>query len=483
MTLRKLSRKQFGIVLEQKASTENIMVAKTIPMSVEKVSDDDKRVIRFISSSSNVDRDNDTVSVKGWDLKGFKQNGPFLWAHNAGESNPPIGKAIAVKVENDLLKIDIEFLDPNFADHPWVKFSDMIYRMYQHGFMKDVSVGFLPLEFKMSEERDGFGVDFEKQELLELSAVPVGSNRDVGIEFIKAKDSGIDIDPAKEWIDQYIEEKVKAGVWMPKDKIEAVKKAMEQEAKETKPTTKGAISFNSAHPNGTPKAPEGAEWDGPNEVVQADVDDLKVMSAWVDSEEKENKTAYKLPHHKAGDDHSVVWNGVSAAMGALMGARGGVDIPDSDRKGVYNHLVKHYEEFDKVPPEFERSMDASEDLEGDKAVEGVTKAGRTLSNANESKLREAVKLLGEVLSKLDTQDEPKGCGCGCGEVEQKETPKAAKNIEPQETENQQPNPDIITFSSDEDMQNYIKSQVDVKTNNAINQLYEDVITPLTGKVR
>jgi hypothetical protein len=39
-------------------------------------------------------------------------------------------------------------------------------------------------------------------------------------------------------------------------------------------------------------------------------------------------------------------------MGVLEGARGGVDTPEGDRKDVYLHLAKHYEEFDKEPPPF-----------------------------------------------------------------------------------------------------------------------------------
>jgi hypothetical protein len=39
-------------------------------------------------------------------------------------------------------------------------------------------------------------------------------------------------------------------------------------------------------------------------------------------------------------------------MGALLGARGGVDIPDKDRKRTFNHLKSHYLEFEKDVPEF-----------------------------------------------------------------------------------------------------------------------------------
>jgi hypothetical protein len=49
----------------------------------------------------------------------------------------------------------------------------------------------------------------------------------------------------------------------------------------------------------------------------------------------------------------VVWAGVRSAMQVVAGARGGVDIPESDRKGVYLHLAEHYREFGKEPSPFE----------------------------------------------------------------------------------------------------------------------------------
>lgn len=48
-----------------------------------------------------------------------------------------------------------------------------------------------------------------------------------------------------------------------------------------------------------------------------------------------------------------MWNGVNSALQVLAGARGGVDIPEADRKDVYRHLAEHYAEFDEQPPDFD----------------------------------------------------------------------------------------------------------------------------------
>jgi len=116
---------------------------------------------------------------------------------------------------------------------------------------------------------------------------------------------------------------------------------------------KGVLPFEA-----NPKAPEGEAWDAGAEVKKAEGDGtkLKAMHAWVDSSadgyDANERRWYKLPHQKGDGSQAVVWRGVAAAMAALLGARGGVDIPTSDKQGVYNHLAKHYKQFDKEPPEF-----------------------------------------------------------------------------------------------------------------------------------
>ena len=114
------------------------------------------------------------------------------------------------------------------------------------------------------------------------------------------------------------------------------------------------------------------EWEADANVRKADIETLRKICAWYDSENSQVKGAYKLPHHDA-DTFKAVWNGVKSAMSVLLGAMGGVDIPDSDRKAVYNHLVEHYKEFGKEIPPFRISKMFRKD-EAEQVVYGVVYA-------------------------------------------------------------------------------------------------------------
>jgi len=119
----------------------------------------------------------------------------------------------------------------------------------------------------------------------------------------------------------------------------------------------------------TPKADEDRAWDadravaslrkwassdGSGEKDTIDWAKYRRGFAWYDENDLENFGSYKLPHHEVIDGTLyVVWRGVAAALAALMGARGGVDIPRDDRRAVYQHLARHYEQFEKEPPSFE----------------------------------------------------------------------------------------------------------------------------------
>jgi hypothetical protein len=76
----------------------------------------------------------------------------------------------------------------------------------------------------------------------------------------------------------------------------------------------------------------------------------------------EMKTAYRLPHHvMKGNGLAVQFPGVEVAMATLLGARGGVDLPKSDQKGVWAHLAQHMRDKGMTPPDYEDTIFAEKD--------------------------------------------------------------------------------------------------------------------------
>jgi HK97 family phage prohead protease len=129
-----------------------------------------QHLVRFCFSDSSVDRMGDSIDAAGWNLTSFLKNPVALFGHDS--SAPPIGRARDVRVENDRLMGTIEFMSADL--YP---FADEIFRMVREKYLRAVSVGFLPLEWRWADGADRRGgIDFEKQELLEISVVPIPAN-------------------------------------------------------------------------------------------------------------------------------------------------------------------------------------------------------------------------------------------------------------------------------------------------------------------
>lgn len=121
--------------------------------------------MRFVASTNEPDRHGDTIDQAGWTIPKYV---PFLWKHD--HDQPPLGRMVRHTVEEHQLMLDIEFdLEDDFAKE--------IHRKYQNDVLDPVSVGFIPKE---GEPNDHGGFHFTEQELLELSAVPVGANPGAG---------------------------------------------------------------------------------------------------------------------------------------------------------------------------------------------------------------------------------------------------------------------------------------------------------------
>lgn len=123
-----------------------------------------RRSLVITAAVGSEDRKGDVIDSGGWELDGFRRNPVFLWAHD--RSLPPIGKASRVWVEGGALKAQVEFAPTAFAGQ--------VAELYSKGFMRGVSVGFIPLVTEMRQASNGRrGYLYKRQELLEISAVPV----------------------------------------------------------------------------------------------------------------------------------------------------------------------------------------------------------------------------------------------------------------------------------------------------------------------
>ncbi len=278
------------------------MAKKTVRLTyaseTKQVSEEDRTLVVRISTPKP-DRSNDIVDPKGADIADYLRN-PVV-ALNHDYRGLAIGKTEELNVTDDGIMAKVKF--PRLGVYP---LADTVFQLYKDGFMNAWSIGFIPKKF--SELENG-GKNFEEWELLEYSAVLVPDNPEA-LTLIRSK--GFDLD------------------------------------KEGHIIEKSVVPYKDL---GT--MDEGAEWSASKEMAKVDQpSDWKLMSTWYDSENSELKGSYKLPHHSGDTGHKAIWRGVAAAMAALMGARGGVDIPDSDRRGVYNHLSKHYTQYDREAPEF-----------------------------------------------------------------------------------------------------------------------------------
>lgn len=132
------------------------------------------RKASFVASEESIDRMGDIIRVRGWELDNFRKNPVLLWGHKSEE--PPIGGVNSIGIQGTKLIADVEF-----ATKDQNPFADQIYQMVQAGYIRAVSVGFMPLEepeIRRGKGGEFLGYEFTRQELHELSVVSVPAHQD-----------------------------------------------------------------------------------------------------------------------------------------------------------------------------------------------------------------------------------------------------------------------------------------------------------------
>ena len=143
-------------------------------------------IVQFIAATEGVKRDGNTLLNTGWNFDNFAKNPVFLFQHDY--SQLPIGQHVKWAVTNDNGK-NVLRVWSRFVSADIYPFADRVRMMYEKGFLRAVSIGWIPLEYEPVRNEEGIqmGWKFTKNELLEVSAVSVPADPDAIIQGVNQR--------------------------------------------------------------------------------------------------------------------------------------------------------------------------------------------------------------------------------------------------------------------------------------------------------
>lgn len=135
----------------------------------------EKRQAEFVISTEAVDTYNTVFKVDGWDFERYSRTPVVSYNHSTWSSDPDmiIGTS-AIRVEGNEVIALLTLEEENPV-------ADKVWRKIQNGSLNMASIGANALEWRYGDFDKGENPDviyFIRQELLEWSVVPVGSNPD-----------------------------------------------------------------------------------------------------------------------------------------------------------------------------------------------------------------------------------------------------------------------------------------------------------------
>jgi len=286
---------------------------KSIPFELDQKSihdDEDDKNFRFEgfgSTFGNIDRDDEIIRAGAFEKSLTEIKPVLLWAHSTHEV---IGVLDAQEVSMPKSGLFVKGKMPK--DDTFVR--GRVMPQMRIGSVKSMSVGFRTIKSEVEKIGEELVRVITEAKLFEVSLVAIPANPLAVITDIKTvvpfqdlpfpKDSSGDIDFTRSW-----------------DSSAAVRRVREFTNSQESPTSRYKNAF-----------------------------------LWYDRADQENFGAYKLPIADIVDGKMVaIPRGIFASAAALRGARGGVDIPDSQRNGVIANLNRYYAKMDRPSP-FEKSF-------------------------------------------------------------------------------------------------------------------------------
>lgn len=162
-------------------------IERTITPEIKIVSKADG-LVDYIASDESIDSHREIVAAKGWQFTRFAKNAPFVDSHDYWSLDKLLGQVVSYQVTGGKLVERVKWA----IDVPDNKLAALGFAMTEGGYLKAVSVGFIPVkysypgcddfadvikEMKLSAETvANLRCVYLQQEQIELSACIIGSN-------------------------------------------------------------------------------------------------------------------------------------------------------------------------------------------------------------------------------------------------------------------------------------------------------------------
>ena len=155
-------------------------------------------ILSAVASDATKDRDGEIIEPFAFEkhLDDYRTKDPVILSthmHRSADARPTIvGRAESIAYKDNQLQFDMTFA-PTALGQEWKT-------LYDNRYAKSFSVGFIPIKGEVRKDASGEGAYHHTEaELIEISTVPVGSNRNAlarGLdenikEYIKSQFSGI----------------------------------------------------------------------------------------------------------------------------------------------------------------------------------------------------------------------------------------------------------------------------------------------------
>lgn len=343
------------------------MEVKAGPPVQVKVVDEDKGEVEAVFSTLNVvDKDKDVTLPGAFGEQNVRIS---AYNHQSWQGALPIGKGTIREQGNEAIVKAQFFMNVQSA-------KDHFNVIKELGEMMEWSYGYDILERsegKWPDDGKGEGetVQFlKKLKVHECSPVILGageSTRTISAKRLKAALTAAQMTSASAIAMQIM--RLVGDTANPPDQevvdnlIDKLEQAIGVQETETDDTSKSGSARNKGAIPYSETGTTDVNWDAGlmTRRVSAAQSPLRAMHAWVNTgSSADSKTSYKFPHHMVSDNGAVGAANIRAAtagIAVLNGGRGGANIPNSDRQGVYLHLAHHIRDSGGTAPPLKTSAE------------------------------------------------------------------------------------------------------------------------------